>query len=75
MKVVAWTIVRYPGLSFAVDAGDVVSVTSSGHGAAAGTLVRSSGTGASWQEAVTVGISGTVRAVDGKPVLSLARRG
>ncbi|MET7808539.1 hypothetical protein [Micromonospora chersina] len=75
VKVVSWTIVRYPELGFAVAAGDAVSVTSPEPGVATATVVRASGAGASWQETVTVDINGTVRAVDGKPILSIARRG
>ncbi|MFG3301864.1 hypothetical protein [Micromonospora chersina] len=74
VKVVSWTIVRYPELSFTVGASDTVSVTSN-PGIATATVVRVSGGGASWQETVRVDISGTVRAVDGKAVLSIARHG
>lgn len=75
VKVVSWTIVRYPELGFTVGAGGTVSVTSPAQGIAAATVVRASGAGASWQETVRVDINGTVRAVNGKPVLSIARPG
>ncbi|GAA4580481.1 hypothetical protein GCM10023176_60110 [Micromonospora coerulea] len=73
VKILSWTIVRYPELSFTVVADGGVSVTSPGQGVAAATVIRTSGAGASWQETVSFDISGTVRVVDGKAVLSNGR--
>ena len=73
VKLVSWTIVRYPELTFTVGADGAVSVTSPVQGVAAATVIRASGAGASWQETVGFDISGTVRAIDGKGVLSIAR--
>ncbi|MER6591781.1 hypothetical protein ABT214_08015 [Micromonospora purpureochromogenes] len=73
VKIVAWSIVRYPELSFTLGTGGEVSVTSPAQGVAAATVVRSSGAGTSWQETVTFDIRGTVDVVDGKAVLSIAR--
>jgi hypothetical protein len=72
VKVVGWTIMRYPELTLAVTAGGTVTVTSHG-GLAAATVVESSGAGTSWEESDIFDINGTVEVVDGKAVLSITR--